>query len=189
MGFPESTRRRRPPHASAAPRRTDSAFEPHPAASRPLSGRPSLTALPLASMISPMAEQPPGSRTTARRDAGGDENAPGGSPALPPESRSRFRRFLVRSQTQTVVGAAGIVAFGFLASRLLGLLRSVAIADAFGTDPELDAYWVAFRLPDLVFQLLAGATLSAAFIPTFSRVLLRGGEEGAWRLASSVLNL
>ncbi|PKN78268.1 MAG: murein biosynthesis integral membrane protein MurJ, partial [Chloroflexi bacterium HGW-Chloroflexi-9] len=72
---------------------------------------------------------------------------------------------------------------------MLGLLRSVVIAHAFGTDPELSAYWVAFRLPDLVFQLLAGATLSAAFIPTFSRVLLRQGEAEAWRLASSVLNL
>ena len=65
----------------------------------------------------------------------------------------------------------------------------MVIADGFGTDPELSAYWVAFRLPDLVFQVLAGATLSAAFIPTFARVGLRGGEEASWRLASSVLNL
>jgi putative peptidoglycan lipid II flippase len=89
----------------------------------------------------------------------------------------------------TVAAAAGIVILGFLGSRVLGLLRSVAIADTFGTDPELDAYWVAFRLPDLVFQVLAGATLSAAFIPTFNGVVLRGGEAAAWRLASSVLNL
>jgi putative peptidoglycan lipid II flippase len=98
-------------------------------------------------------------------------------------------RWVARWQTQTVAGAAGIVALGFVGSRLLGLVRSVAIADAFGTDPELSAYWVAFRLPDLVFQVLAGATLSAAFIPVFSRVAVRQGEEGAWRLASSVLNL
>jgi putative peptidoglycan lipid II flippase len=88
-----------------------------------------------------------------------------------------------------VASAAGIVALGFIVSRMLGVLRSVVIADAFGTDPELSAYWVAFRLPDLVFQLLAGATLSAAFIPTFSRVVLRSGDEAGWRLASSVLNL
>ena len=99
-------------------------------------------------------------------------------------------RFLRRRLgARGVAGAAGIVAVGFLGSRLLGLLRSVAIADAFGTDPELGAYWVAFRLPDLVFQVLAGATLSAAFIPTFSRVALRGGEDASWRLASSVLHL
>ena len=85
--------------------------------------------------------------------------------------------------------AALIVAAGFLGSRLLGLLRSVIIAEAFGTEPELDAYWVAFRLPDLVFQLLAGATLASAFIPTFAGVRTRHGEAAAWRLASSVLNL
>ena len=101
-----------------------------------------------------------------------------------------FVRLLRRALTpRTVAGAAGIVAAGFAASRLLGLLRSVAIADAFGTEPELAAYWVAFRVPDLIFQVLAGATLSAAFIPTFSRVVLQGGDRDGWRLASNVLNL
>jgi len=85
--------------------------------------------------------------------------------------------------------AAAVVAAGFFGSRLLGVLRSVAIADAFGTSPELSAYWVAFRLPDLVFQLLAGATLGSAFIPTFTRIFTQQSEEEAWRLARSVLNL
>ena len=94
-----------------------------------------------------------------------------------------------RFATRSLALAALIVAAGFLGSRLLGLLRSVIIAEAFGTEPELDAYWVAFRLPDLVFQLLAGATLASAFIPTFAAVSTRQGEVAAWRLASSVLNL
>ncbi|MEX2031831.1 MAG: lipid II flippase MurJ, partial [Dehalococcoidia bacterium] len=116
---------------------------------------------------------------------------PGSPPSAPSSNRARF---LARSDRapgglSTLASAAGIVAAGFIVSRLLGVLRSVVIADAFGTEPELSAYWVAFRLPDLVFQLLAGATLSAAFIPTFSRVLLRQGEEASWRLASSILNL
>lgn len=87
-----------------------------------------------------------------------------------------------------LAAAAVVVAAGFLGSRLLGLLRSVVIADAFGTDPELAAYWVAFRLPDLIFQVLAGATLGAAFIPVFAR-RFRDTTDEAWRLASSVLNL
>jgi putative peptidoglycan lipid II flippase len=91
--------------------------------------------------------------------------------------------------TRSLTVAALIVATGFLGSRLLGLLRSVIIAQAFGTRPELDAYFVAFRLPDVVFQLLAGATLASAFIPTFAGVKARHGDEAAWRLASSVLNL
>jgi putative peptidoglycan lipid II flippase len=113
-----------------------------------------------------------------------------------PPARRGFRRFLQRGAPSDgpppglgLLGAAGIVAFGFLGSRVLGLLRTVAIADAFGTDSELAAYNVAFLLPDLVFQLLAGATLSAAFIPVYSRVVLHEGREEAWRLASRVLNL
>ena len=88
-----------------------------------------------------------------------------------------------------LAGAAAVVALGFLGSRLLGVLRTVVIADAFGTSPELGAYWVAFRLPDLIFLVLAGATLGSAFIPTFARYIAQRDEEEAWRLASSVLNL
>ncbi|MGI8925138.1 MAG: murein biosynthesis integral membrane protein MurJ [Tepidiformaceae bacterium] len=85
--------------------------------------------------------------------------------------------------------AAAIVAFGFLGSRLLGVLRTVVIADEFGASPELDAYWVAFRVPDLIFQVLAGATLGSAFIPVFARLYRRDGEERAWQLASTALTL
>jgi putative peptidoglycan lipid II flippase len=85
--------------------------------------------------------------------------------------------------------AAAIVGFGFLGSRLLGVLRTVAIADAFGSSPDLDAYFVAFRVPDLIFQVLAGATLGSAFIPVFARLYRQDGEDRAWRLASNVLNL
>ncbi len=119
-----------------------------------------------------------------------DVGSPSEGEALPRSPRGRLRRFLPHSTVeQSVAIAAGIVAAGFLVSRLLGLLRSVAIADAFGTEPELAAYWVAFRIPDLVFQLLAGATLSAAFIPVFSRVCMHESVEAGWRLASAVLNL
>jgi len=96
---------------------------------------------------------------------------------------------IIKIKNTTILGAAGIVGLGFLGSRILGLLRSIILAEAFGTDPELAAYWVAFRIPDLVFQLIAGATLSAAFIPIFSKVYLESGSTDAWHLASRVLNL
>lgn len=92
-------------------------------------------------------------------------------------------------QRPSLAYATAIVAAGFLGSRLLGLLRNVVIASAFETGSQLSPFWVAFRLPDLIFQLLAGATLGSAFIPTFARLLNRDGEEAAWRLASSVLNV
>ncbi len=85
--------------------------------------------------------------------------------------------------------AAAIVAFGFIGSRLLGIVRTVAIANAFGSAPQVDAYNIAFRVPDTIFQVLAGATLGSAFIPVFARLYRRDGEAAAWRLASNVLNL
>jgi putative peptidoglycan lipid II flippase len=109
----------------------------------------------------------------------------GGVDEAPTANEGGANRF-VRPSLAT---AAAIVAAGFLGSRLLGIVRSVAIADTFGTSPELSAYWVAFRLPDLVFQLLAGATLGSAFIPTFARLFNQESEEAAWRLARSVLNI
>lgn len=84
--------------------------------------------------------------------------------------------------------AALILTAGFIVSRLLGLVRNMAIGQVFGTSPELDAYFAAFRLPDLVFQLLAGAALGSAFIPTFSRYW-RLDPEAGWRLAGGLLNI
>ncbi|MFQ5380090.1 MAG: murein biosynthesis integral membrane protein MurJ [Dehalococcoidia bacterium] len=85
--------------------------------------------------------------------------------------------------------AAVTVAFGFAGSRVLGVLRTVAIADAFGASPELSAYWVAFRVPDLIFQVIAGATVGSAFIPVFARTFGREGPDRAWRLASNVITI
>ncbi len=85
--------------------------------------------------------------------------------------------------------AAAIIAFGFLGSRVLGVLRTTVVAWQFGRGPELDAYNVAFLIPDLIFQALAGATLGSAFIPVFARLYRRESEDRAWALASSVLNL
>ena len=77
----------------------------------------------------------------------------------------------------------------FIASRLLGLLRDVVISAHFGTSDALDAYNAAFRIPDIIFTLMAGGALASAFIPTFSGYLARDDDEGAWRLASGIINL
>ena len=85
--------------------------------------------------------------------------------------------------------AAAVVAFGFIGSRLLGVVRTTVIANEFGSQPELSAYWVAFRIPDLIFQVLAGATLGSAFIPVFIRIYRRESEKAAWQLASTIITL
>jgi len=88
-----------------------------------------------------------------------------------------------------IARAAGVVMVAFVASRALGLGREMIISRYFGTSADYDAYLAAFRLPDILFQLVAGGALGSAFIPMFTSYLARGDEEGAWRLASAVVNL
>ena len=78
------------------------------------------------------------------------------------------------SSKQQIARAAGIVIVAFALSRVLGLAREMVIGQQFGTSGELDAYLAAFRLPDILFQLVAGGALGSAFIPTFSGYLARG---------------
>jgi putative peptidoglycan lipid II flippase len=85
--------------------------------------------------------------------------------------------------------AATVVMAAFVLSRVLGLGREVFIGSQFGTSRELDAYLAAFRIPDLIFQLIAGGALGSAFIPTFTGHLVDGRDNEAWRLASSIVNL
>jgi putative peptidoglycan lipid II flippase len=88
-----------------------------------------------------------------------------------------------------IVRAAGLVMTLYVASRALGLLREMVISHQFGTGGDLDAYLAAFRLPDILFQIIAGGALASAFIPTYAEYLTRGDEKRGWRLASSVINL
>jgi putative peptidoglycan lipid II flippase len=85
--------------------------------------------------------------------------------------------------------AAALVIGAYVLSRVLGLGREIIIGREFGTTRELDAYLAAFRIPDLIFQLIAGGALGSAFIPTFTTYLAHSRESDAWRLASSIVNL
>ena len=85
--------------------------------------------------------------------------------------------------------AALVVLTGFLASRILGVVRSIVIAAHFGTGTEASAYVAAIAVPDTVFQVLVGGAVGSAFIPVFQRLLAQDQEEDAWRMTSSVINL
>jgi putative peptidoglycan lipid II flippase len=88
-----------------------------------------------------------------------------------------------------IARAAGLVMALFVVSRALGLLREMVISHQFGTGGDLDAYLAAFRLPDILFQIVAGGALASAFIPTFAAYLAQDDARQAWRLASAVINL
>lgn len=81
-----------------------------------------------------------------------------------------------------------IVAASFGLAAAAGLFRNAVIAATFGIGAELDAYYAAFKLPDLLFTIVAGGALATAFIPVFADYVASDDRRGAWRLTSAVLN-
>jgi putative peptidoglycan lipid II flippase len=75
-----------------------------------------------------------------------------------------------------------------MTSRVLGLAREAVLAHLFGASAAMDAYNVAFRIPNLVRDLFAEGAMSAAFVPTFTKSLTTSGKEPAWRLGNHVVN-
>ena len=71
-------------------------------------------------------------------------------------------------------------------SRILGLVREMVAAYYFGINGKINAFTVAFQIPNLVRALLADAALSGAFVPVFSDLIEKGDRKRAWRVASTV---
>jgi putative peptidoglycan lipid II flippase len=100
-------------------------------------------------------------------------------PALP-EPAAPPRRSIARS--------AGIVSLAVMGSRFLGLVREQVFAAFFGSGFAMDAFRIAFRIPNLLRDLFAEGALSSAFVTTFSQTIAKRGEKEAWRLANLVSN-
>lgn len=100
-----------------------------------------------------------------------------------------FLRRLVDKPAKTVGGAAFIIAAAGVVSRILGFLRDRILAAQFGAGDTLDAYYAAFRIPDLIYGFLVLGALSAAFIPVFTELYVSEKEDDAWKLSSEILSL
>jgi putative peptidoglycan lipid II flippase len=89
------------------------------------------------------------------------------------------------------ISQASMILMGsFIASRILGLLRTSMFAFVFGPTHISDAYVQAFLIPDTIFNIVAGGALSSAFIPVFVKYIVdEKDEKTAWHIASSALNL
>jgi putative peptidoglycan lipid II flippase len=86
-------------------------------------------------------------------------------------------------------GAALLVGSGILLSRLAGLIRQTMIARYLGADFAADAFNAAFRIPNLLQNLLGEGVLSASFIPEYAGLLGRGDEKEATKLAGAVAGI
>src|SRR3990172_6043941 len=98
------------------------------------------------------------------------------------EERARLvKGFLMeRERAGRIARAAGVVSGATFLSRILGLIRDLIIARAFGAGTATDAFFAAFRLPNMLRELLGEGALSAAFIPVFTESLTKRGPEAAW---------
>lgn len=97
-------------------------------------------------------------------------------------------RKIFKRQTNNITAAAYILAASSIASALLGLFRDRLLAGKFGAGQELDIYYAAFRIPNLVFGLLISGGIIAAFLPVFSEYFAKNKKK-AWELTSNTLNV
>lgn len=96
---------------------------------------------------------------------------------------------LLKTEHKSILSAAVIIGFSYLASALLGLVRNHLLAARFfgGMEADLDVYFAAFIIPDTIFQLLVVGAISAAFIPVFQEQALKSKEK-AHELANAALS-
>ena len=93
------------------------------------------------------------------------------------------------SKKQTSVGSAAFILVSMvLASRVLGLVRDRLLSARFNPD-QLGIYFAAFRLPNLMFELLVTGALTSAFIPVFTKYVTQEKDKEGWHMASTLINL
>ncbi|KMP12544.1 Virulence factor protein [Candidatus Nitromaritima sp. SCGC AAA799-C22] len=90
---------------------------------------------------------------------------------------------------QKVGQAAGAVSGMTLMSRLFGFLRDLVIAMQFGASAAADAFFVAFRIPNVQRRILGEGAVTAAFIPVFSEKRAQDGDLEAWRMTANLFNI
>lgn len=90
-------------------------------------------------------------------------------------------------ENKNVTKAAGQISVATTGSRVLGFVRDILLAKIFGASGSTDAFFIAYRIPNLFRELFAEGSMSAAFVPVFTESLIREGKDDAKKLASSVL--
>lgn len=95
---------------------------------------------------------------------------------------------LLYSRQTSILSAASIIMATMMFSKVLGLIRDRLLAHVFSPD-MIDIFWAAFRLPDLIFQIIILGALSVAFIPVFTEHLEDKGKENAFEMARAVLSV
>ncbi|WP_447600585.1 murein biosynthesis integral membrane protein MurJ [Nitrospira sp. Nam80] len=101
---------------------------------------------------------------------------PAAAPAVPTKTQE---------ENHSVVRAAGLIGVATFSSRVLGFVRDMVLARLFGATPAADAFFVAYRIPNLLRELFAEGSMSSAFIPVFTEYQTLKTKRDAWELASA----
>jgi len=127
--------------------------------------------------------EPPGA------EQGEDELTPEGIAADSVRIEEERRELQIQSPGRSVIGSAIVVSGATFASRLLGLVRDVLMASLFGFSREMDAFFIAFTVPNLFRKLFGEGALSSATIPVLTRYRLRGDNAATRRLLGTLSTL
>lgn len=93
------------------------------------------------------------------------------------------------SSNKSIAKSAGIIGSATLLSRVLGFVRDIMFAAFFGTGIYAQAFVVAFRIPNLLRDLIGEGATNAAVVPVLVEELTRKGKEHFWKLANILLNI
>jgi putative peptidoglycan lipid II flippase len=105
---------------------------------------------------------------------------------LPPEPAAGEASGEVVEHRRRLAISTAIFSLATALSRVLGLVREVVAAYYFGASGRINAFTIAFQIPNLIRALVADAALSSAFVPVFSELLEKGERRRAWRIASTL---
>src|ERR687883_1434940 len=104
-----------------------------------------------------------------------------------PQFSGDFKVTEPRTVERQVVGALGSIGSATLASRVLGFVRDMVVALAFGAGPVTDAFFVAYRIPNILRRLLGEGALSTAVIPIFTEYAAVRSRDELHRLVRATL--
>ena len=99
------------------------------------------------------------------------------------------QKYTTDQRQKGLLKSAGVIGAATMVSRVLGYIRDMILAHLFGAEMATDAFFVAFKIPNLLRRLLGEGSISASFIPVFTEYLETKSREEIWELASNVLSL
>ncbi len=100
-------------------------------------------------------------------------------------SSSPLSPHVPQGETHQISRAAGLIGAATFCSRILGFVRDIILANLFGANAAADAFYIAYRIPNLLRELFAEGSMSSAFIPVFTEYHSTRSKHEAWELASA----